>query len=64
MKYYIILGTCQGGYSSATVKAKNKFDAIKEARTLCPSKNYIPVSVKRISKKHYNFIFLINKEQE
>ncbi len=62
MKYYIILGICQGGYSSATIKAKNKYEAIKEAYELCGNKNYIPVLVKRISKKHYNFISLINKD--
>lgn len=61
MKYYIILGVAQGGYSTVTIKAKNKFKAIQEARELCQAKNYIPVLVQRISKKYYNFISDINQ---
>lgn len=61
MKYYTILGIAQNGHSTATIKAKNKFDAIKEARKCCSLEKYVPVVVKRISKKEFNLISSINQ---
>ncbi len=61
MKYYIILGMVQGGYSAGTFKGKNKFEAIQDARKNCEAENYVPVLVKRISKKYYQLIFDINQ---
>ena len=64
MKYYLIFGTSVQGYSTAAIRAQNKYDAIKEARRCCPHDQYIPVLVKRISKKMYYFICEINKKEE
>ena len=61
MKYYIILAITQGGNSCGTFKAKNKCEAIKEARKNCKAEIYVPVLVKRISKKYFDFIFNINQ---
>lgn len=64
MKYYLIFGTSVQGYSTATIRAQNKYEAIKEARHHCPHDQYIPVIAKRISKKMYDFICEINKREE
>ena len=64
MKYYLIHGTHDNGHSTAIIKTQgNKYEAIKKAREYCPAKNYIPVIVKRISKRMYLFVNAINKTE-
>ena len=64
MKYYLIYATNNGGQTMAVVKIRgNKYSAIKEVRKSCPHSGFIPVLVKRISKKYYLFISELNKTE-
>ena len=63
MKYYLIFGIANNGNSTATICAKDKYTAIKKAREMCPLKQYVPIIVKRISKKMYYLIGEINPKE-
>lgn len=56
MKYYLICGITDSGSSTYIGEAKNKYEALKQARNSCPHKSYLPIRVKRLSKKYFNFI--------
>lgn len=65
MKYYLICGITDSGSSTYIGAAKNKYEALKQARNACPHERYLPVRVKRLSKKYFSFIkSLARKEKE
>lgn len=62
MRYYLIFATSNHSYMTATIRIRgNKYSAIKEARNNFTGRQFIPVIVKRISKKMYEYICEINK---
>lgn len=64
MKYYLIYGVTRGGNSTYIGVAKNKYEALKDARDCCPHTNYLPLLVKRISKKYFYFIRALAEKKE
>lgn len=62
MKYYIITAITNKNFDVGVMSGKNKEEAIKKCRDLCVHEKYVPVYVKRISKKYFNFITSLNQE--
>ena len=60
MRYYIIFGTSINGNTTGIVTAKNKYSAIEEFKKRTKEKRkFIPIIVKRISKRYHGFLLTI-----